>query len=205
MIELSFWHYAFLCYWAFTISAIEWALMKAKPLSNVDEERDSKYPAFRRYDTKYWVRPYLYVGSLFMPIKVLFTATTQMTLLIGMVVCLCKQDRRNVSKLRFKMFNLYLRFICFLNVIFIPIIPRVVRPKVDYKKYFGPDFEEDYETHVPIISNHSSLFDIPLIEYLYCSGWVAKKEIRNVPFIGYMSEIYEVYHIDRVGSKEEKE
>jgi len=37
---------------------------------NVVEERDSKYPAYRRYDTKNWNLPMLYLGAItLLPIR----------------------------------------------------------------------------------------------------------------------------------------
>jgi len=42
----------------------EWAWSKAKPIREVDEERDSKYPAFRRYDAKNWSRWKFYIGAM---------------------------------------------------------------------------------------------------------------------------------------------
>ena len=47
----------------FGIICIEYALYKCKPLRKVDEARDSKYSAFRRYDVKYWNRARLYLAS----------------------------------------------------------------------------------------------------------------------------------------------
>jgi hypothetical protein len=34
----------------FGLLALEWSWMKLKTIINVNEERDSKFPAFRRYD-----------------------------------------------------------------------------------------------------------------------------------------------------------
>ena len=34
-----------------------------KPVRKIDESRDSKYPAFRRYDAKNWNRPTFYFGK----------------------------------------------------------------------------------------------------------------------------------------------
>jgi len=33
-----------------------------QPIINVNEERDSKFAAFRRLDTKWWNRPFLYIA-----------------------------------------------------------------------------------------------------------------------------------------------
>ncbi len=46
--------------WIIGIILVEFALSKNKVLMKVDEARDSKFPAFRRNDVKYWSRPRLY-------------------------------------------------------------------------------------------------------------------------------------------------
>ena len=43
---------------------IEWALKSSKAVRTKNEERDSKYPEFRRNDTHLWYRPLLYIGNL---------------------------------------------------------------------------------------------------------------------------------------------
>ncbi len=47
--------------WLLGILLIEYALYKCKPVIKIDEARDSKYPAFRRYDVKEWKRWRLYL------------------------------------------------------------------------------------------------------------------------------------------------
>ena len=48
--------------WIVGIILCEYAFQKTKPVRKVDEERDSKYPAFRRYDVKNWNRLTFYIG-----------------------------------------------------------------------------------------------------------------------------------------------
>lgn len=47
------------------ILMIEYALFKTKAVRKVNEERDSKYPAFRRWDAPLWSRPRLYLMAPF--------------------------------------------------------------------------------------------------------------------------------------------
>ena len=51
------------------ILLIEYALFKCRAVLKVDEARDSKYPAFRRYDVKEWKRWRLYLigGPIVLP------------------------------------------------------------------------------------------------------------------------------------------
>ena len=48
----------------------EWAWASIKPLRDVNEDRDGKYPAFRRWDAYKWKKWRFYFGAVtFMPIR----------------------------------------------------------------------------------------------------------------------------------------
>ena len=52
----------------------EWAWAKTKPLREGNEARDSKYPAFRRYDALHWQKWKFYFGAItLMPIRFILT------------------------------------------------------------------------------------------------------------------------------------
>ena len=51
------------------IVMVEYALFKTKSVRKVDEARDSKFPAFRRWDVKLWSRPRLYLASPLLPFR----------------------------------------------------------------------------------------------------------------------------------------
>lgn len=54
------------------LAAFEWAWYKMRPVREIKEERDSKYPAFRRWDVPKWEKWKFYPGAvLLMPIKLI--------------------------------------------------------------------------------------------------------------------------------------
>lgn len=54
------------------IAIFEWAWKVGKPFREVNEERDSKVPEFRRYDAKLWEKWKFYPGAIsFLPAKML--------------------------------------------------------------------------------------------------------------------------------------
>ena len=56
------WFIVFLINWVINILVVEFlALRKIKNIINVDEKRDSKYKAFRRLDTFWFNRPWLFM------------------------------------------------------------------------------------------------------------------------------------------------
>jgi len=53
-----------------------WALNKMSKAINIDEERDSQFPCWRRTDTKNWNRVKLYVGAmLWMPTRLIIVVS----------------------------------------------------------------------------------------------------------------------------------
>jgi len=42
----------------------EWAWAQVKPIRKIDESRDSKYPAFRRWDVHKWRKWRFYFGAV---------------------------------------------------------------------------------------------------------------------------------------------
>lgn len=63
----------FLINWLIGILLVEFSLYKTKVVRKVNEDRDSKYPAFRRVDVHKWKRPLLYIGAVLLPIKVILS------------------------------------------------------------------------------------------------------------------------------------
>ena len=53
------------------ILVIEYSLYKCRPLIKIEETRDSKYSAFRRYDAKYLTRSRLYLAAPIVVIRFL--------------------------------------------------------------------------------------------------------------------------------------
>ena len=50
----------------------EWSWANAKPIREIDEKRDSKYPAFRRYDALHWKKRNFYLGAVtLMPFRLI--------------------------------------------------------------------------------------------------------------------------------------
>ena len=81
----------------------------------------------------------------------------------------------------------------------------VERPDVCYKEYLGPDWKPDYDisTTSTIINNHSSFLDAVVNTMLQLPSHIAKKETRNILFLGRISQACGCLYLDRV-SKESK-
>lgn len=65
------------------LSLFEWAWCKVKPIREINEERDSKYPAYRRIDAKNWKKWKFYFGAVtFMPLRFFLSLTMVFLLFI---------------------------------------------------------------------------------------------------------------------------
>jgi hypothetical protein len=71
------------------ILAFEWCWHVTKPIREIDEARDSKYPAFRRNDAKKWRRWKFYPGAMTFFVFRLFLAIFNLLLcyLLTKIIC----------------------------------------------------------------------------------------------------------------------
>lgn len=61
--------------------AFEWAWIQIKPLREINEDRDGKYPAFRRWDAFKWRKWHYYLGAMtVMPVRLVLG-------FLGVVTC----------------------------------------------------------------------------------------------------------------------
>mgnify|MGYP001105420165 CR=1 FL=1 len=162
----------FILNWVVSILLVEFALSKLKPLypkNKKDKERDEKYQAFQRKDLGKVNRFRLY----------LLAPTTLLRFTSGWVgIALCSLAIYIIGLLNIhkkgnanKGFGARLiEFLCSItarNVIFMMSGFHIeeIRPKVDYTKYLGPDWEPEYERPGSIVSNHQCWLDIMMHMY----------------------------------------
>lgn len=60
---INLWYVVLIAYMLSGIFMFEWAYKEMKVFREVDEARDSKYPAYRRLDVKKWRRWMFYPGA----------------------------------------------------------------------------------------------------------------------------------------------
>ena len=159
------WLTIFLLNWLFNIIIIEkFALSKIQNVINVDEERDSKYKAFRRTDVFWFSRWWLYATCHLTIFKFIITfffificSSICRILIIG------KDFSKPFTGIHYWLMraNFYWgsRMLMFMSGCIYWIYEE--KPKVCYKKYLGPDWEADYDwKHCgSTVTNHSSFLD----------------------------------------------
>jgi hypothetical protein len=183
----------FLVNWLINILAIEFlALRKIKNIIDVDEARDSKYSAFRRYDTAWFNRPWLYMTCHLSLLK--FVIGISACFFSGIVDVILTLDMKSGDKprgLRYWLMRVNHYFLsatllyCCCSCIYI----KTWRPKVCYKKYLGQNWTPSYDSKrvASVISNHASFLESPLHGMCQMPCTIAKEEAKKTPGIGQMA------------------
>ena len=124
--------------------SFEWAWAVVKPLRKNDEERDCKYPAFRRWDTQKWGKWRFYFGAItLMPLRLICSVLVILIAYIFVRIFTIghsfKADtpitgcRKHVIHFMYKIFSLLIIFFGGM---------RTYRRRIDcdYSAYLGPNY-----------------------------------------------------------------
>jgi len=112
----------------------------------VVEERDSKFPAFRRLDAYKWKKWKFYVGGVtLLPLRAFCGFSCLFTIMFCSVFLMIGQDRSQpISGVRYKII-FWSYWICARVIIsacfFWPTIKYVTEDEVDYSYYLGADYK----------------------------------------------------------------
>ena len=141
-------------------------LRKIKNIINVDEKRDSKYKAFRRLDTFWFNRPWLYMTCHLSILKIVLCF-----FLICNCAFFCKiftigMKDKPLTGMRYFLIRVTQGFTSAASLFCVSSCIWVSnnRPLVCYKRYLGADWVPDYDsTRVAcVVGNHSSFLDTPM-------------------------------------------
>lgn len=156
--------------WGLGILLVEFALFMSRTLRKVDEERDGQYPGLRRYDCqkKLWKRHRLYLGNfllfyfsigawMIIP-KVLFCTTLLLATAVICKLLLVTNDKKKPYPMwKRKIIDNVFMVLC-RGMLLTPNMfwLHKTRCYLDYSKYLGPDFKQEYDSATTIIGNHAS-------------------------------------------------
>ena len=123
------------------IIAIEYAFSRLERMKNVDEERDSQFPAFRRRDAAKWSKWKFYPGCIFsMPYRLLLLNLmgVELNLLTQLVMCCKKRQLKQGTRKR--CINCLYRSNARLWMCVGGIRSKKIKKDFDYSFYLGPDY-----------------------------------------------------------------
>lgn len=181
------WLYVFLINWIVNILLVEFlAIRKLRSIIEVDEKRDSKYEAFRRYDSVWFTRPYLYMTCHLTIWRFLYAFfTIFVCAAICMIAVLGLPKDQPATGIRYFMIRAAIfwsgssTLFCGSSLVWV----NKQRPNVSYSKYLGEDWECDYDkSHCStVVINHSSFLD-SVINCLYqMPSHITKAEVLKIP------------------------
>ena len=162
-----------------------------KPIRNIDEERDGKYPAFRRWDAYKWGKWRFYFGAItFMLARlvcsVLVIIVCYIFVRIFTIVHNFKGDtpisgcRKHIINFMYKVFSMLILF-------FAGMRTSTKKTDFDYSAYLGPDYKNSANAPKYLstyVSNHTSWLDVPvLIANLKCA-FASKSTFKKTPIFG---------------------
>ena len=186
---------ALLVNWGVNIVLIEFlVLRKLKNIIKGDEARDGKYSAFRRTDVKWMTRKWLYPTCHFALFKFVATfAIIFSTALLIKILAIGKKPGEPLRGIRYKIGYWIMRFTGRVTMFGAAgcVWISSYRPKVDYRKYLGPDWEPDYDTKrtSTIVSNHSTFLDSMLHAMTQLPCHIAKGDVKDYPGVGTFADV----------------
>ena len=180
----------------------------------VDEKRDSKFPAWRRLDTKKWNKIAMYpLAVTVLPIRFFGFVAAVGLINIAHQFLLWGHDMskpiptniRNIGKKVYK-------YCSFLTAMSIGLIIRPRYVDADYSYWLGPDYKREkvYPQNRRVVNfffSHISFADIPTCEWTLNGdiAFLAGDFLKNYPIVGFLVGAADGLFAPRGGTPEEKQ
>ena len=140
---MNWWWTVFIfCYMATGIYMVEYAWKKIKRVREVDEKRDSLYPAFRRTDANHWSKYSFYPMAItLMPIRFFIgTSILISSGLYGKMVLWIDDETKPLMGWRWCLIRPYFWW-CSNAIVWLNFIKvKTIHVDCDYSEWLGPDY-----------------------------------------------------------------
>ena len=153
---------------------------------------------FKRLDTHLWNENKIFLGTiLFLGIKITGVLFGLIICFIGLKTFIKKSDNKNNPEI-----NKKIKFFSKLGpqIILFSLGIRIKIKKNEnfsYSKHLGENYKSSNAHPSLHISNHTSWIDILVFMSLIGSGFVAKKDVKNYPLIGFIAQCIGSIFVDR--------
>ena len=140
----------------------------------IDEERDKKFPAWRRNDAQKWNKLTLYLGAVtFLPLRI-FGFLFSTALYVGALKILyfghdfnkpIPPNKGRIGKILYQICSVF-------NAFSMGMIMRVKRVDFDYSFWLGPNYKNEkkplnFKQSSTIVSNHVGMFDMVIAAWAH--------------------------------------
>ena len=205
--------------WAVIINALlgplllHMTLNKLRKHRKVDEERDAKFPQWRRYDNKDWSWTlYLGAATIMIPRILFFVWITLTGSLISasLLWSLNVKSGDIIQGPRKTMSDYNYHYGGYMLMLAIGVIPDVRRPTdCDYSKWLGPGYKHIKTTNPKgwpscVVANHMGFMDINIIAWTFAAkvGYAASTTFEFMPVVGFMCRAVECIFVPRGSTPE---
>jgi len=190
------------------IIIFELSWKKTKPIREIDEARDSRYPSFRRYDAVMWKRWKFYPGAItFMfPRLLLVLLNLGLSWILTLIITIGFDMDQPLTGWRNSIIKPLYWFQAKLEGKFFAYRTNFRKMDFDYSYYLGKDYKETQQLPKRVstyVSNHSSWFDPLLLQPCFGCGFAVKKELKNAFIAGVISKALGSIFVSRGGTPEE--
>jgi lysophosphatidylcholine acyltransferase/lyso-PAF acetyltransferase len=188
----------------------EWAWHTIKPLRELNEQRDSRFKAFRRFDAPNWRRWKFYPGAVtLMPFRIFITIfLIFMCYLTVRIITIGHNFARDepIRGCRQRAVMRAYKFYTWILMLAVNVRCSKRELDYDYSEYLGPDYKATQQ--LPkfvsmLVCNHSSWCDTFMLQNKFWNAFVAKKEVRYVPLMGLISQAMGCIFIARSAAQSE--
>ena len=188
----------------FGLVLFEWAWYNTQRVRQIDEERDSCYPAFRRLDAKHWSKNrHYFLAATLLPVRFYFGVNIA---LIGGIlfskVILAGYKERPIIGWRKWVVDVHSKYLNHLMHLCVNAwIVRIDLDDFDYSPWLGKGYKESQElpkkTATYIGAPHASWMDDTLQQIFEQHAFCIKAEAKKVPGVADLVAVMQPFYIDR--------
>ena len=192
------------------LAIFEYAYWLSRRLRDVDENRDSKFPAMRRTDIRKWRRWKFWPFAMtLLPIRIFLLIFLGVSIVTKSKILACGHDfNKGPLKAGFLKVLLYkwIRLSAWAILIVCGMfVNRKKMPRVDYSKYLGPDYRENMrpiKKFSTVISNHVSWLDSHVIFLFFNVAFTLDKGFETMPIMSGTAKCLDSIFVPRAGTDE---
>lgn len=203
--------------WLFVVNAVlgiglfEYAWAQTKRHRTVDEERDSHFPAWRRYDAPHWSKLMMYpvAATLLIPRFGSFLVIFLMSSVLNKILLFGTDVNKDIPDSKRFWSRMIFKYCGWAIALAIGIFIKVKRVNVDYSKWLGPDYKKKkLAGRAPTyVSNHMGFTDgcVTLWALDGDISYLAADMTKDIPMVGYNIRASQGIFCPRGGTPEERQ
>lgn len=190
----------------------EWAWHQMKAIREINEERDGRFPAYRRWDAERWKKWKFYPGAItLLPVRIfvviILISLNYICIRVGTMGHSFAKGEPIRGKVRNWIIGNSYKFFCLLLLLTTGCWSWRTSIDFDYSPYLGEGYKANIKGPNNVstyVCNHSGWVDIVAMVCYFRPAFAAKKALKKVPFFGRLVQALGCILISRGGTLEER-